>query len=108
YYGIDKSVERARTVAAPAMMKRLLKLVKKELKHCKAIICEVESANSKLDQRENNARKARLRLFKETAKRFNYQLYELGIDYLQPQMEVTENGTFTEESMLILYLPIND
>jgi len=108
YYGIDTSVERARRLAAPAMMKSLANLIKKDLKDCKAVIAEVEPPNMKIDERENTERRARIRLFKETANRLSYPMYEIGIKYLQPQMEIADDEKYLEEESILLYAPVSD
>lgn len=108
YYGIDTSVDRARRLAAPAMMESLAKLIKTELKNCKAVICEVEPLDPNQSETENTQRKARIRLFKETARRMNFAMYEIGVDYWQPQMEIPEDGSFSGERSLLLYAPLDD
>jgi|GEM_PF-2613508 len=108
YYGIDTENEKARRLAAPAMIKGLSKLIMAEMKDCKGIVLEVQAPSPKIDFQENNERKARIRLFKETAKRLNYRMYEVGIDYLQPQMDINSEDEFEEEKMILLYAPVND
>ncbi|MBV6449680.1 MAG: hypothetical protein MHPDNHAH_00392 [Anaerolineales bacterium] len=108
YYGIETENETARKLAAPAMMKSLAKLIRSEMKECKGVICEVEAPAPGLDYSENQKRKARIKLFKETARRLNYRLFEIVIEYLQPQMEVDEDSDFQEEKMILLYAPVTD
>jgi len=86
----------------------LAKLIMAEMKDCKGIVLEVQAPSPKIDFQENSERKARIRLFKETAKRLNYRMYEVGIDYLQPQMEIGSEDEFEEEKMVLLYAPVKD
>jgi len=109
YYGVNTNIEQARLFAAPLMMRTLLHLLQKELKDCKAVLCEVQKPQAWLDQAENNKRKARLRLFKETARMLNFRLFEIDFEYLQPEMEIEPNQQpSSEESMILLYAPIRD
>lgn len=108
YYGIDTSIDRSRKLAAPAVMKRLISLINKDLKDCKAVIAEVRAPDTKLDYQENNKRKARVRLFKETAKRFKYPMYEIDIVHFQPKMDISDDDQFSDEKSILLYCPVND
>lgn len=109
YYGINTTIEQARLFAAPLMMKTLVRLVQTEIKDCKAVLCEVQKPQTQLEQAENDKRKARLRLFKETARILNFRLFEIDFEYLQPRMEIErDQRQQSEESMILLYAPIKD
>lgn len=107
YYGIDTTVKQASKLAAPAIIKRFVGLLN-ELNDCQAIIFEAESPHSALEGNENKIRKARLRLFKQTAGRLNVKLFRLDFDYLQPHMEVPRGEPSLEERMLLFYAPIDN
>ena len=106
YYGIDTTIERARSGAAPAMMNKVLNLIKKEIPNCKGLICEVQAPSTELDEKENTKRRSRVKFFRDMARRLGYNMYQVGIDYLRPQMEVTHDRQFAEVKMMLLYVPI--
>ena len=108
YLGVDSTVDQARQNAGSLLIGKLTQLTKKELINCKAIICELEAPISGGDEKLNLERKARIRHFKEMAKRHNYKFYEIQFDYLQPQMEIPDNYIFSEEQLILLYAPVND
>ena len=110
YYGIDTSVEQARRLAAPALMKSMKELIDKEMMDCKAILFELEAPDPSLSAKENLERRARIRLFKEVAKRQNLAAYELKFDYFQPLMEVSrgDEKSVSEECLVLMYIPVRD
>ena len=110
YYGIDTSTGKARRVAAPALLKSMKQLIDKEMKECKAVLFELQAPDPSLDVKENRERRARIRLFKEEAKRQNFMVYELKFDYFQPLMEVSyeDEDSVSEECLVLMYIPIKD
>lgn len=106
YYGVDASDRYARSLAAAAMMEKVVGLVKKEIRECKGVLYEAEAPIQRLKKEEKARRTARIRLFKDTAKRLGYMTFSVGIDYRQPQMVVAPQGKFAEEKMVLLYTPL--
>ncbi|MEX2227562.1 MAG: hypothetical protein WEB52_14055 [Dehalococcoidia bacterium] len=107
YYGIDTTENLARRRCAPDMLKALGRLVTKELRGCRAIVFEVQAPDQRLSEKQNAERKARIRLFRETARRLGINIFKVDVDYLQPQMVVAANGKYSEESMALMYAPLN-
>lgn len=106
YYGVDKRSPQARAIASTVLVRALLKLVQRDIKDCQGLVFEVEAPDPSLAKSENARRKARIRLFKEVARRWHYRVYGIGITYLQPEMP-TDPGEVAEETRLeLLYLPL--
>lgn len=106
YYGIDRSITAARSSAAKALIKSLLKLVTREIQGCKALIFEAEEPNTTSNAENNRERRARIKLFAETARRSRFPLYKIDIPYLQPKITFNPDDDAAEESMGLFYIPI--
>lgn len=100
YLGIDKENEAARKEATLSLYYKLQKLLKKELKDCKAVVFEVET--SKLTKSN-----AKLRLFKNAAERLKFPCFRFDIDYFQPEMP-SDAGSISKEQTALMFIPIGN
>src|SRR6266516_13539 len=82
YFGADKSFLKDTRVTSDAILAEFRKRLNKELKECRGIIYETESADGNLAER------ARIRKFKSYAKKLGFKAYEIGIDYMTPKLSI--------------------
>jgi hypothetical protein len=98
YLGIDKSIDEARKEAVNCLFSHLAKFIEKRLKVCRAIFFEIALQ----DKQSNLSRNARIRTFKAAVERLQLPCYQVGIDYIQPEMP-SDCGSIEEEQTTLLY-----
>lgn len=103
YLGIDKNHDKARKLASSALLLSLTKYIKKNLNECKAVFFEVEMPK---DASKKTRSLSRLRLFKLATSRLKLNCYQVGINYIQPEMP-TDVGSTKEENTILLFVPLN-
>jgi hypothetical protein len=102
YLGIDKSIGQARKKAVNCLFSHLGRFIEKSLNDCKAILFEValQEKQSRLSPT------AKIRAFKTSVERLNLPCYQVGINYIQPEMP-TDCGSLEEEQTTLLYTLFN-
>jgi hypothetical protein len=106
YLGVDKQVDNARKSASAIIIKKLKSLLNRSLKECKGIIFEIDKPNSTLTQRQRRRRQARRDRFEHYAQDNELKVYELPIEYIQPKLSAKDRTEYSEEDMLLMYVPI--
>ena len=101
YYGIDKHVMEARRSAARELLKRIHKLLRSHGRQCEYLFFDVERPGAAVQNDENVKRRARINVFKQSARAFGVKAYSLAFDYTSPRISMAAG---TEEAALTLML----
>lgn len=106
YLGIDKRVTNARKAASRVIIKKLKSLLNRSLRACKGIIFEIDKPNSTLTQRQRRKIQATRDRFEHYAQDNELKVYELPIEYIQPKLSAKDRTQYSEEDMLLMYVPV--
>ncbi len=102
YYGIDKTVLEARRGASDALLTRIYEKLSKS--RCEYVFFDLECPDLKLIVNQKRERRARIELFKQTAKRFNLTAVEPEFIYKSPKIALEKEAR--EKRLCLLFVPL--
>jgi hypothetical protein len=104
YFGTDKNSQLARECAAELLLKKLVKFLRHQKPPCELLVSELQKPNENLEKVQNQERKARVGLFRQTAARFHLHAYHILIEYQRPKLSLDPN--LNEESLVLMCVPL--
>ena len=104
YYGIDDKVLEAKKFAASALLKHLGRALIRKHIDCQYLFFDVAKPGQQLPQKENLRRKARIRLFMQSARIIGKKAYSFHFDYHSPKAYLS-NDTH-ERPLVLMFIPI--
>ncbi len=99
YYGIDKNIRSARTSAAHSLLSAIHNELTSKGRSCKYLFFDVERPTNRLTRKERAERKARVTVFKQSARSFGRKAFCIEFDYSSPRITLS---TGTRETPLTL------
>lgn len=105
YFGIDKSDIITRKIASALLLRFFRNHVEKKWRSCRGIVFEIEAMERRRERIKKEERSARLRLFRELAKRLGFQAYVVDIDYVQPHMAEERDFSKIHRKMTLVLMP---
>ena len=105
YFGIDKSDLITRRIASPLMLRFFRKYIQKRWNDCEGILYEAESPDGRARKKDNDERKARLRLFRELSKRLGFHAYAIDMKYAQPHMADVKDFSAEHRKLTLIAMP---